>query len=85
VEVVPNINTNVDINGDGIVDNLLTVCRARFRDNKATKYFCRNQCCGLSPSSPCEEDKDCISPYYYTTIESNWVCDLEIHKCRKII
>ena len=83
-EKVSIVNTTIDVTGDGVADNLLTVCRIKFKDNEATKYFCRNQCCGLSPMSPCEKDKDCASPYYYTEEESNWVCDTETRRCKKL-
>jgi len=83
-EKVSIVNTTMDVTGDGVADNLLTVCRIKFKDNKATKYFCRNQCCGLSPMSPCEKDKDCASPYYYTEEESNWICDTETRRCKKL-
>jgi len=78
------VNTTMDVTGDGVADNLLTVCRIKFKDNEVTKYFCRNQCCGLSPMSPCEKDKDCASPYYYTEEESNWICDTETRRCKKL-
>ena len=83
-EKVSIVNTTMDVTGDSVADNLLTVCRIKFKDNEATKYFCRNQCCGLSPMSPCEKDKDCASPYYYTEEESNWICDTETRRCKKL-
>ena len=40
----------LDVTGDGIADNLLTICRAKYNDQTLTGTYCRNQCCNKNNS-----------------------------------
>lgn len=61
-----------DITGDGIEDSLLAICKIKYGE-KATKYGCRNICCGtiITEGTPCEEPEDCRFGFGKT----QWDCD----------
>ncbi len=64
----------IDITGDGITDNLLNICRAKFEDPTLTSTYCRNKCCNniIQEGSECEndDDKDCQFGFG----KSSWIC-----------
>ncbi|MCK4429182.1 MAG: hypothetical protein KAU95_02310 [Candidatus Aenigmarchaeota archaeon] len=82
---VASIDTGIDLTGDGIYDNLLTVCRIKFgtnqRDKTITTKFCRNKCCHIliSEELNCKQDLDCTSAIG----GKGWICDLETYKCKQ--
>jgi len=65
----------VDVTGDGIADNMLTICRAKFNDQTLTGTYCRNKCCTtvIQEGSECENDDDRDCRFGFGT--GNWVCD----------
>ena len=78
---VVQIDTGIDLTGDGNFDNLLILCKAKFNEWNATKYFCKNKCCNtpISEDLDCEQDMDCTS----AVGGEGWVCDLETNKCKE--
>ncbi len=57
---VAEIKTS-DITGDNVDDSLLVVCRAKYKDDTVSKYWCRNKCCAtvITEGTPCKDPKDC--------------------------
>ena len=68
---VLNIKTT-DITGDGVEDSLLVVCRAKYKDDTLSEYWCRNKCCVtvITEGTPCKKDKDCQIGWG----KGNWGC-----------
>jgi len=71
---VKNITVG-DVTGDDKPDNLLTVCRIKFKKDDASIYWCRNQCCHtvISEGTACEpgHDEDCR----FGLFRGDWYCD----------
>lgn len=65
--------TTVDVTGDNIADNLLIVCRVKFKDDKVTEYWCRNKCCNtiITEGTDCKENIDC----QFGIGRSDWICE----------
>ena len=78
---VKNITVG-DVTGDDKPDNLLTVCRIKFKKDDASIYWCRNQCCHtvISEGTECEEyhHEDCR----FGLFRDDWHCD-NGHCCPK--
>ncbi|OYT43612.1 MAG: hypothetical protein B6U88_00540 [Candidatus Aenigmarchaeota archaeon ex4484_56] len=61
-DMVSSIDTEIDVTNDNVPDTFLTVCQMRHGSN-ATKYTCRNKCCGtvITEGLNCTESRDCTS------------------------